>query len=157
MSKEIERKFLVKNLDWKSQAKGTLYRQGYLNSEKERTVRVRTIDEKSFITVKGITTGVTRMEFEYEIPFADATQMLDNLVEKPIIEKYRYKLAQDGLVWEIDEFLGDNEGLVVAEVELADAQQALVRPDWLGEEVSSDPRYFNNNLVANPYKNWRAS
>ena len=157
MSKEIERKFLVKNLDWKSQAKGTLYRQGYLNSEKERTVRVRTIDEKSFITVKGITTGVTRMEFEYEIPFADATQMLDNLVEKPIIEKYRYKLAQDGLVWEIDEFLGDNEGLVVAEVELADAQQALVRPDWLGEEVSSDPRYFNNNLVANPYKNWRTS
>ena len=157
MSKEIERKFLVKNLDWKSQAKGTLYRQGYLNSEKERTVRVRTIDEKSFITVKGITTGVTRMEFEYEIPFADATQMLDKLVEKPIIEKYPYKLAQDGLVWEIDEFLGDNEGLVVAEVELADAQQALVRPDWLGEEVSSDPRYFNNNLVANPYKNWRTS
>ena len=157
MSKEIERKFLVKNLDWKSQAKGTHYRQGYLNSEKERTVRVRTIDEKSFITVKGITTGVTRMEFEYEIPFADATQMLDKLVEKPIIEKYRYKLAQDGLVWEIDEFLGDNEGLVVAEVELADAQQALVRPDWLGEEVSSDPRYFNNNLVANPYKNWRTS
>ena len=157
MSKEIERKFLVKNLDWKSQAKGTLYRQGYLNSEKERTVRVRTIDEKSFITVKGITTGVTRMEFEYEIPFADATQMLDKLVEKPIIEKYRYKLAQDGLVWEIDEFLGDNAGLVVAEVELADAQQVLVRPDWLGEEVSSDPRYFNNNLVANPYKNWRAS
>ena len=157
MSKEIERKFLVKNLDWKSQAKGTLYRQGYLNSEKERTVRVRTIDEKSFITVKGITTGVTRMEFEYEIPFADATQMLDKLVEKPIIEKYRYKLAQDGLVWEIDEFLGDNEGLVVAEVELADAQQALVRPDWLGEEVSADPRYFNNNLVANPYKNWRTS
>ena len=157
MSKEIERKFLVKNLDWKSQAKGTLYRQGYLNSEKERTVRVRTIDEKAFITVKGITTGVTRMEFEYEIPFADATQMLDKLVEKPIIEKYRYKLAQDGLVWEIDEFLGDNEGLVVAEVELADAQQVLVRPDWLGEEVSSDPRYFNNNLVANPYKNWRTS
>ena len=157
MAKEIERKFLVKNLDWKSQANGTLYRQGYLNSEKERTVRVRTIDDKAFITVKGITTGVTRMEFEYEIPFADATQMLDKLVEKPIIEKYRYKLAQDGLVWEIDEFLGDNAGLVVAEVELADAQQALVRPDWLGEEVSADPRYFNNNLVANPYKNWRTS
>lgn len=157
MAKEIERKFLVKNLDWKSQAKGILYRQGYLNSEKERTVRVRTIDDKAFITVKGITTGVSRMEFEYEIPFADATQMLDKLVEKPIIEKYRYKLAQDGLVWEIDEFLGDNEGLVVAEVELADAQQALVPPDWLGEEVSADPRYFNNNLVANPYKNWRAS
>ena len=93
MSKEIERKFLVKNLDWKSQAKGTLYRQGYLNSEKERTVRVRTIDEKSFITVKGITTGVTRMEFEYEIPFADATQMLDKLVEKPIIEKWNDRIA----------------------------------------------------------------
>ena len=157
MAKEIERKFLVKNMSWKAQAAGVLYRQGYLNSVKERTVRVRTINNKAFITVKGITVGVSRLEFEYEIPFADAKQMLDHLVEKPIIEKYRYKLAQDGLVWEIDEFLGDNEGLVVAEVELADAQQALVRPDWLGEEVSSDPRYFNNNLVANPYKNWRTS
>lgn len=157
MAKEIERKFLVKNMSWKAQAAGVLYRQGYLNSVKERTVRVRTINNKAFITVKGITVGVSRLEFEYEIPFADAKQMLDHLVEKPIIEKYRYKIQQNGLTWEIDEFLGDNEGLVVAEVELKDEQQTFAPPDWLGEEVSSDPRYFNNNLVVHPYKTWSQS
>lgn len=155
MAKEIERKFLVKSLEWKEQAEAILYRQGYLNSLKERTVRIRTINEKAFITIKGITVGVSRLEFEYEIPFADAKQMLDELVEKPIIEKYRYKLKQGDLMWEIDEFLGENEGLIVAEVELKDAQQTFVKPAWLGEEVSSDPRYFNSNLVLNPYKNWR--
>lgn len=155
MAKEIERKFLVKSLEWKEQTEGILYRQGYLNSLKERTVRIRTINKKAFITIKGITVGVSRLEFEYEIPFADAKQMLDELVEKPIIEKYRYKLKQGDLMWEIDEFLGENEGLIVAEVELKDAQQTFVKPAWLGEEVSSDPRYFNSNLVLNPYKNWR--
>lgn len=155
MAKEIERKFLVKSLEWKEQTEGILYRQGYLNSLKERTVRIRTINEKAFITIKGITVGVSRLEFEYEIPFADAKQMLDELVEKPIIEKYRYKLKQGDLMWEIDEFLGENEGLIVAEVELKDVQQTFVKPAWLGEEVSSDPRYFNSNLVLNPYKNWR--
>ncbi|MDO4794791.1 MAG: CYTH domain-containing protein [Brachymonas sp.] len=154
MSKEIERKFLVKGRAWKDQAEGVLYRQGYLNSAKERVVRVRTIAEKAFITIKGITSGVSRLEFEYEIPFADAKHMLDELVEKPIIEKRRYKIEQDGLLWEIDEFLGDNEGLVVAEVELKDEHQALNLPSWIGEEVSSDPRYFNNNLVAHPYTRW---
>lgn len=155
MAKEIERKFLVKSLEWKEQTEGILYRQGYLNSLKERTVRIRTINEKAFITIKGITVGVSRLEFEYEIPFADAKQMLNELVEKPIIEKYRYKLKQGDLMWEVDEFLGENEGLIVAEVELKDAQQTFVKPAWLGEEVSSDPRYFNSNLVLNPYKNWR--
>lgn len=155
MAKEIERKFLVKSLEWKEQTEGILYRQGYLNSLKERTVRIRTINEKAFIAIKGITVGFSRLEFEYEIPFADAKQMLDELVEKPIIEKYRYKLKQGDLMWEIDEFLGENEGLIVAEVELKDAQQTFVKPAWLGEEVSSDPRYFNSNLVLNPYKNWR--
>lgn len=155
MAKEIERKFLVKSLEWKEQTEGILYRQGYLNSLKERTIRIRTINEKAFITIKGITVGVSRLEFEYEIPFADAKQMLNELVEKPIIEKYRYKLKQGDLMWEVDEFLGENEGLIVAEVELKDAQQTFVKPAWLGEEVSSDPRYFNSNLVLNPYKNWR--
>lgn len=154
MAKEIERKFLVKGTAWKEKAEGVLYRQGYLNSVKERVVRVRTIADKAFITIKGITAGVSRLEFEYAIPFADAKQMLDDLVEKPIIEKRRYKIPQGDLVWEIDEFLGDNEGLVVAEVELKNEQQALDLPDWVGEEVSSDPRYFNNNLVAHPYKTW---
>ncbi|MDO4769579.1 MAG: CYTH domain-containing protein [Brachymonas sp.] len=154
MAKEIERKFLVKGTTWKENAEGVLYRQGYLNSVKERVVRVRTIADKAFITIKGITAGVSRLEFEYEIPFADAKQMLDELVEKPIIEKRRYKIKQGSLVWEIDEFLGDNQGLVVAEVELKDEQQALDLPSWVGEEVSSDPRYFNNNLVAHPYTTW---
>ena len=154
MSKEIERKFLVKSLEWKELAKGILYRQGYLNSAKERVVRVRTIDDKAFITIKGITAGVSRLEFEYEVPLADANEMLDKLVEQPIIEKRRYKIARDGVVWEIDEFFGDNEGLVIAEVELQDEQQEIVRPQWLGEEVSADPRYFNNNLVMHPYKTW---
>lgn len=155
MAKEIERKFLVKSLEWKEQTEGILYRQGYLSSLKERTVRIRTINEKAFITIKGITVGVSRLEFEYEIPFADAKQILNELVEKPIIEKYRYKLKQGDLMWEIDEFLGENEGLIVAEVELKDAQQTFVKPAWLGEEVSSDPRYYNSNLVLNPYKSWR--
>lgn len=154
MAKEIERKFLVKGIAWKENVEGVLYRQGYLNSVKERVVRVRTIADKAFITIKGITAGVSRLEFEYEIPFADAKQMLDELVEKSIIEKRRYKIKQGSLVWEIDEFLGDNQGLVVAEVELKDEQQALDLPSWIGEEVSSDPRYFNNNLVAHPYTTW---
>lgn len=157
MAKEIERKFLVKGLSWKDQGEGVLYRQGYLNSIKERVVRVRTIGNKGFLTIKGITVDVSRLEFEYEIPFTDAKQMLDELVEKPIIEKNRYKIQQNGLMWEIDEFLGDNEGLIVAEVELQDEQQALDLPSWVGEEVSSDPRYFNNNLVAHPYKTWSKS
>lgn len=154
MTKEIERKFLVKNTSWKENAEGVLYRQGYLNSVKERVVRVRTIADKAFITIKGITAGISRLEFEYEIPFADAKQMLDELVEKPIIEKRRYKIRQGSLVWEIDEFLGDNQGLVVAEVELQNEHQAMDFPGWIGEEVSSDPRYFNNNLVTHPYKTW---
>lgn len=114
MSKEIERKFLVKGNAWRTLAQGVLYRQGYLSSVKERTVRVRTAGEKGFLTVKGITNGVTRSEFEYEIPFADADEMLSGLAEKPLIEKRRFKIPAGSLVWEIDEFLGENAGLIVA-------------------------------------------
>lgn len=154
MAKEIERKFLVTNQDWKKEATGTLYRQGYLSSVKERTVRVRIINDKAFITVKGANSGITRLEFEYEIPLNDATVMLDTLVEKPIIEKKRYKIKQGSLTWEIDEFLGDNAGLIVAEIELANEQQTFTKPAWIGQEVSDDQRYYNSNLVLNPYKNW---
>lgn len=118
MAKEIERKFLVVGEEWRNLAKGTLYRQGYLNSAKERTVRIRTIGDKAFLTVKGPTVGVTRMEFEYEIGYDDCVTMLDHLAEKPLIEKKRYKIAQGDLVWEVDEFLGVNEGLILAEIEL---------------------------------------
>jgi CYTH domain-containing protein len=156
MAKEIERKFLVAGDEWRKGIQGTHYRQGYLNSTKERCVRIRTINDKAFLTVKGLTVGCTRLEFEYPIPYADCVTMLDNLAEKPIIEKTRYKIdAGSGLTWEIDEFHGVNEGLIVAEIELPDESTPFVRPAWLGEEVSSDPRYFNSNLVANPYTTWK--
>lgn len=154
MGKEIERKFLVQGEIWKSLAKGTYYRQGYLNSAKERTVRVRTIDEKAFLTIKGITVGATRAEYEYEIPHADCTALLDDLAEKPIIEKKRYKVPFEGLTWEIDEFFGENAGLVVAEVELESEDQAFTKPEWVGEEVTGDPRYFNSNLIKTPFSKW---
>ena len=121
---------------------------------KERTVRVRTIDDKGFLTIKGITIGATRREYEYEIPTADANEILDELCEKPIIEKIRFKIPHAGLTWEIDEFAGVNLGLIVAEVELESEDQNIDFPPWVGEEVSGDPRYFNSNLIANPYTNW---
>lgn len=155
MSKEIERKFLVNGNAWRTLAQGVLYRQGYLNSAKERTVRVRTAGEKGFLTVKGITNGVTRSEFEYEIPFADANKMLSGLAEKPLIEKRRFKIPAGSLVWEIDEFLGENAGLIVAEIELPNEDAPFERPDWLGREVSNDPRYFNSNLVRHPFSQWQ--
>jgi len=154
MAKEIERKFLIAGDAWRELAEGTTYRQGYLSTVKERTVRVRTIDDKGFLTIKGITVGATRAEYEYEIPATDANEMLDDLCEQPIIEKKRYKVPLDGFVWEIDEFGGVNDGLLVAEVELESEDQAFTKPDWIGEEVTGDPRYFNSNLIANPYSTW---
>jgi adenylate cyclase len=154
MGKEIERKFLVAGDAWKSQATGTAYRQGYLNSTKERTVRIRTIADKAFLTIKGLTVGATRAEYEYEIPLADCNEMLDTLAEKPLIEKNRYKIPFAGLTWEIDEFFGDNAGLVVAEVELGSEGQGFEKPEWVGKEVTADPRYFNSNLIKHPYKRW---
>jgi len=154
MGKEIERKFLVVGDEWRKLAEGTHYKQGYLNSTKERVVRVRTIDDSAFMTVKGLTRVATRLEFEYEIPVSDANTMLDELCEQPVIEKHRYKVPMGGFVWEIDEFHGENEGLIVAEIELESEDQVFDKPDWIGEEVSSDPRYFNSNLIAHPYTKW---
>lgn len=154
MAQEIERKFLVAGDSWRALAEGTRYRQGYLSTVKERTVRVRTIDDKGYLTIKGLTVGATRVEYEYEIPSADANEMLDNLCEQPIIEKLRYRIPLDGLVWEVDEFEGVNRGLIVAEVELASEAQAFTPPDWIGEEIADDPRYFNSNLIAHPYSQW---
>ena len=155
MGKEIERKFLLTSDAWRALAKGTAYRQGYLNSAKERTVRIRTVGDKAFLTIKGISVGVTRAEYEYPIPFDDCNAMLDNLAEKPLIEKNRYKIALGGLTWEIDEFFGENQGLIVAEVELQSEDQAFDKPAWVGEEVSGDPRYFNSNLIKHPYSRWK--
>ena len=154
MAKEIERKFLIKDEAWRSLAKGTMYRQGYLNSVKERTVRVRTVGDKAFLTIKGITVGATRAEYEYPIPFDDCNAMLDTLAEKPIIEKKRYKIPQGQFTWEIDEFFGENQGLIVAEIELESEDQKFDKPDWIGEEVTGDPRYFNSNLIKHPFTKW---
>ena len=154
MAKEIERKFLVVGDAWRKLAEGIHYRQGYLNSMKERTVRIRTVGEKAVITVKGPTVGVTRMEFEYPIPYDDCVAMLENLAEKPIIEKKRYKIPMGEFVWEIDEFFGVNEGLIVAEIELKSEDQSFDKPEWIGKEVSGDPRYYNSMLVAHPYTTW---
>ena len=154
MGKEIERKFLVQGEAWRSLAEGSVYRQGYLSTEKERVVRVRTIGNEGFLTIKGITVGSTRLEYEYPIPVADANEMLDKLCERPLIEKTRYKIESGGHTWEIDEFGGENQGLVVAEVELSAESEAVDLPDWIGEEVTADPRYFNSNLIAHPFSTW---
>ena len=153
MALEIEKKFLLNNSDWRKE-QGVMYRQGYLNSVKERTVRVRIIGDKGYLTVKGISRGAVRAEYEYEIPGVEAEAMLDYLCEKPLIEKMRYKIAYKGFVWEVDEFCGENQGLIVAEVELESEDQKFEKPEWIGEEVTGDPRYFNANLVHHPYCRW---
>lgn len=154
MSTEIERKFLITGDAWRGVGISTVFRQGYLSTVKERTVRVRAAGDQGSITVKGITIGATRTEFEYSIPLADADAMLDELCERPIVEKTRHVVEVDGTIWEIDEFAGVNEGLIVAEVELDSIDQEVTRPDWIGDEVTDDPRYFNANLIARPYKSW---
>jgi CYTH domain-containing protein len=155
MGIEIERKFLLTDTKWKKLATGISYRQGYLNSAKERTVRIRTIADKGFLTIKGVSVGATRVEYEYEIPHKDADALLDELCEKPLIEKNRYKIVHAGFTWEVDEFFGENEGLVVAEIELDSEEQSFDKPDWVDEEVTGDPRYFNSNLIKEPYSRWK--
>ena len=152
MPKEIEKKFLVKKDVWRNVG-GTYYRQGYLSSVKERTVRVRIIEDKGYLTIKGIAVGATRLEFEYEIPREDADTLL-GICEQPLIEKNRTRVEHDGFIWEVDEFFGDNRGLIIAEIELQSEDQEFSRPDWVGEEVTGDSRYFNANLIKNPYTTW---
>lgn len=155
MAVEIERKFLVTGTAWQ-QVPGVVYRQGYLNRDKARTVRVRVAGDAAFLTIKGQSVGATRAEFEYPIPLADAQALLA-LSDGPLIEKTRHVLTVDGTVWEVDVFAGDNAGLVVAEVELASEDQAFARPDWLGVEVTQDARYFNSNLAQHPYSRWASA
>ncbi len=154
MGIEIERKFLLKNDNWRGLAQGVKYRQGYLSSVKERAVRVRTIEDQGYLTIKGVSQGAARVEYEYPIPLDDANAMLDGLCEKPLIEKKRYKIPYQGLTWEVDEFCGENQGLIMAEVELESETQAFEEPDWIGEEVTHDSRYFNANLIHHPFSQW---
>ncbi|NMG61144.1 CYTH domain-containing protein, partial [Geitlerinema sp. P-1104] len=120
-------------------------------------IRVRLGGDRAWLTLKGATVGVSRLEYEYSIPLGEAQEMLDNLCETPIIEKRRYQVMYEGLTWEIDEFFGENQGLIVAEVELETEEQAFTPPPWLGVEVSEDPRYYNANLVKFPYSQWEES
>nr|WP_309685403.1 CYTH domain-containing protein [Armatimonas sp.] len=150
---EIERKFLVEGTDWQS-ATPTYYCQGYLNRDKHRTVRVRVAGEQGFLTVKGLTTGASRAEFEYTIPLEDAKALLA-LCEGPLVEKLRHIVKHAGLRWEVDAFLGDNDGLVVAEIELESEAQEIALPEWVGAEITGDARYYNSNLATEPYSTWK--
>lgn len=152
MGTEIERKFLVIGDEWK-QAEPVYFCQGYLSLDKQRTVRVRIAGDAGALTIKGVTAGATRAEFEYAIPRADAEELIQMCVG-PLIEKYRRTIRQGQLLWEVDEFLGDNRGLVVAEVELESENQTFDLPAWVSREVTDDPRYYNSNLSVMPYQRW---
>lgn len=155
MGTEIERKFLVRGTAWRIDATGVRYCQGYLSLSAARTVRVRTCGDRGFLTVKGPVNGLVRREYEYEIPLQDAREMLEMLCEKPLIIKDRYKIGHEGFVWEVDQFHGENSGLVLAEIELENPGQDVPLPDWIAGEVSGDSRYSNASLVRYPYSQWQ--
>lgn len=150
---EIERKFLINQKKWIPDAKGYKVKQGYLSVDPERTVRVRIVENKAFITVKGVQKGLTRTELEYEIPLTEAEVLMKMCLDFPI-EKTRYLEKRGGLVWEIDVFEGMNNGLCLAEVELEDENQQIELPEWIEEEVSENQRYFNSWLSKNPFSAW---
>jgi adenylate cyclase len=154
MGQEIERKFLLAGDGWHGLAEGIEYRQGYLCANKERSVRIRIAGNQGFLTIKGATVGAVRSEYEYEIPLADARSMLESLCPQPQIEKKRYTIPYRGFTWEIDEFFGLNAGLIVAEIELETEDQTFDRPEWIGKEVTGDPRYYNAALCDAPFSTW---
>ena len=154
MGIEIERKFLLAGDAWRGLGQAVLLRQGYLSSARERVVRVRIEGEQAMLTIKGANVGASRGEWEYPIPLADAVELLDGLCEQPLIEKYRHRIEHAGMVWEVDEFLGANAGLIVAEIELASEDQPFEKPEWIGAEVSGDARYYNANLIRHPFSQW---
>ena len=155
MGIEIERKFLVKIENWNELEKprGENFRQGYLLTDPKKTIRVRQTSDKGFLTIKGISVGATRAEYEYEIPFVEAQELLDQFAVSEL-SKIRYKISVDHHIWEVDVFLGENEGLIVAEIELKTEDESFKIPDWIAQEVTAEEKYFNSNLTLNPYKNW---
>ena len=155
MGVEIERKYLVKSDAWRELADaGTEYLQGYLIGARQASVRVRIEGNQAFLNIKSMTLDISRLEFQYPIPLADAREMLTQLCAKPLVEKTRYRVPHANHVWEIDVFAGVNQGLIVAEVELAAEDESLELPSWIGEEVSHDARYYNVNLARQPYTTW---
>ncbi len=157
MGVEIERKFLLSGDGWRQLGEPVLLRQGYLCSDPERTVRVRIEGETGALTIKSKGSGVRRGEWEYPIPLPEARELLDTLCERPLVEKYRRRIEHAGFTWEVDEFLGENAGLVVAEIELPSEDTVFDRPDWIGQEVSGDKRYYNSSLIRFPYSQWTDS
>lgn len=154
MATEIERKFLVRGESWRGLAPGVEYCQGYIPTRDHRTVRARIAGTTGYLTLKGPMQGISRSEFEYEIPVAEARQILDELCDRPLIEKVRYKIPVENHIWELDEFSGDNTGLILAEVELELEKEEFELPDWAGEEVTGDRRYYNSYLVQHPFTSW---
>jgi adenylate cyclase len=155
MATEIEHKYLTISNEWRENAKGILYVQGYLSNDKDRVVRVRLAGDQGYITIKGASEGASRAEYEYKIPAKDAREMLDKLCLPGIIEKTRYRVPFGGLTWEVDEFAGANKGLIVAEVELPAADTPVTLPPWVGKDVTHDPRYYNAELSKMPYSKWK--
>lgn len=155
MPLEIERKFLVDTRRLGNLPDGKRYRQGYLPTAGKISVRARICDDAAWLTIKGETIGATRQEYEYPIPVSDAEGMLDSLCAGSIIDKVRHLVEHAGHTWEVDIFAGDNTGLVIAEVELEAEDETVELPDWITGEVTQDPRYYNANLVTNPYCNWK--
>lgn len=154
MGKEIERKFLVKNKDFQKDAKAILIRQGYLSDRIDTAVRVRVMGEEAFLTIKSKGNGITREEYEYAIPHADAMTMLEHLCIGYILEKTRYTLFDQQMLWTVDEFHGANAGLLLAEIELESENQPFKKPDWVGEEITFDFRFAGSNLAVKPFTLW---
>lgn len=155
MAAEIERKFLVTSDAWRHGAeRSQVIRQGYFGGTPRASVRVRATDDAAWLNIKSATLGIERHEYEYPVPLSDAEEMLAHLCEGPLIEKTRHHVQYAGHTWEVDEFFGDNAGLVVAELELEHADEPYTAPEWLGAEVSDDPRYYNVSLVRHPYREW---
>lgn len=153
MGVEIERKFLLAGDGWRALGTAVPMRQGYLSSDKARVVRVRIEGDHAYITIKGKSSGVTRGEWEYPVPVADAEELLA-LCEQPLVEKVRRRIEYQGHTWEVDEFFGVNQGLVVAEIELKAEDEAFAKPGWIGADVTDDPRYYNSSLVKKPFTAW---
>jgi len=155
MPVEIERKFLVDKIKWGQVDKpiGLDCKQTYLNTDPNKTIRVRVLGEKGYLTIKGKMKGLTRAEYEYEIPLEEANEMISLFGEK-VLEKTRCLINYKGKIWEVDVFAGDNEGLIVAEIELGHEEEPFTKPEWVTEEVSTDPRYLNVNLQEKPFSDW---
>lgn len=152
----MERKFLVNHNKWQDLTKpeGKQLRQGYILSDPNKTIRVRIADKQAWLTIKGISVGATRLEYEYEIPLEEAAELLDNFSENEL-EKTRHEITYAGKLWEIDVFSGDNDGLIVAEIELQAEDEQFDLPDWIAEEVTHEKKYYNSNLTKHPFKDWR--